>query len=627
MDPQLHEALGRFFGSHNARGVRTEEIVETFVPGAPWKELIKPRNHLLIGPRGAGKTHLLRMLEPKALASWQHEGADAARGTVDYSAALILSDRHWHAQLAALTSGLSDDLITTVENCAMTIAVIKALIDCTRQRLGGHLLPLELDAETESELWRSIASVWGMPPAASLRMLADHVSREAKALHRSVLLLKENGERDPLQGLAVYGADPHLMAEDFIARVNDFSHESERRWALLFDEVELASLHLRRYIEQLLRGASQRLLVKVSLSPYTDAGTIINTPLGGMAGHDFVPISLTYPDKKSSYAFTVELMQKRLDKLKVTHSVEELLGPSDLDEGEGSEYGGIDTYRALAERDPSFAAYLREKGIDLDDLDSLSDDDRAAWLRKPRGAISIREAYGFKRGGGRRSRQRPTPFTGATGICAVLEGNARWIIGLTERLVEGEGNPKSITTGVQADTLQRAAESYHNFLTMLPHPGPDQKGELHPVDLADRIGEYFSETAVERPFRAEPPTTFRVPPEVSQEIQASLQTLLHAGALVHIPDSENQVAVGPPTKLRFRLAYLLAPTHPFPLRVSKEVRLDRILDRTSPDQMPLEDQGAGDDYAEIGNGDAEPGDDREQADEFSGPDDLEAETK
>jgi hypothetical protein len=600
IDPNVHEALGRFFGSHNARSVRTSELVETFVPGDPWYELVKPRNHLLIGPRGAGKTHLLRMLAPKALALWGHPEAQAARTTVDYSAALILSDRHWHAQLAALTAGLDAELTSRVESCAMTVAVMKALIECARQRLEGHLLPLSLEPEQSSELWRSIASVWGMPPAGSLRMLADHVSREAKALHANVNLLKETNDRNPLHELTVYGADAHLIAEDFVARVNDFSGEHERRWALLFDEVELASLHLRRYIEQLLRGASPSLLIKVSLSPYTDSGTIINTPLGGMAGHDFVPISLTYPDKASAYEFTVELMQRRLAAFGITRPVEELLGASDLDDTEGSEYGGIDTYKALAERDSSFHDYLEEKEIDLDDLDSLSAERRAAWLRKPRGAISLREAYGFKTGGGRRSRQRPTPFTGAAGICAVLEGNARWIIGLTERLVEGEKKPGAISRTIQAETIHRAAESFHNFLTMLPYPGPEPDSEKHPVQFADEIGAYFSAYAVERPFRAEPPTTFRVPSEVTQEIQASLQTLLHAGALVHIPDSENQVAVGPPAKLRFRLAYLLAPIHPFPLRVSKEVSLDRILADESADQIPLDNESESSDIEPSG---------------------------
>jgi hypothetical protein len=592
MDPAVHEALGRFFGSHNARSVGTRELVETFVPGQPWLEMIKPRNHLLIGPRGAGKTHLLRMLSPKALSSWEHPEADTARATVDYTGVLILSDRHWHAQLNALVSNLDAELTLRIESAAMTVAVMNALIESARQRLDGHHQPLTLDADASRELWRSIAAVWGLPPAGSLRMLADHVSRQSQDLHRTVAMLSETGDRAPLHRLAIFGIDPHLAAEHFVERVNDFAGEPDRRWALLFDEVELASLHLRRYIEQLLRGASQRLLIKVSLSPYTDSGTTINTPLGGMAGHDFVPISLTYPEKESAYDFTVALMERRLSKLGISTPVRDLLGPSALDETEGSEYGGIDTYKALAERDSTFRDYLSEKGIDLDDLDSLTPERRAAWLRKPRGAISIREAYGFKRGGGRRSRQRPTPFTGTAGICAVLEGNARWIIGLTERLFEGDQGGGRVTVKVQADTIDRAADSYHNFLTMLPYPGPEPDKEDHPVELADTIGRYFSAYAVERPFRAEPPTTFRVPDGVKLEVQASLQTLLHAGALIHIPDSENQVAVGSPAGLRFRLAYLLAPTHPFPLRVSKEVSLDRILSDTSADQIELTAQNA-----------------------------------
>jgi hypothetical protein len=591
VDTDVHEALGRFFGAHNARSIRTKELVESFVPSAPWHELIKPRNHLLIGPRGAGKTHLLKMLTPEALATWEHKDAAEARKIVDYPAALVLSDRHWHAQLIALTAGVKGEWASRVQGSALTIAVMKALISCARQRSEGHHLPLALDDNAAAALWRSVADVWGLPPAGSLRLLSDHVSREAMSLHRAVTSLGPVGDSGALESLAVYGRDAHMAAEAFIERVNDVAGEPDRRWALLFDELELASAGLRRYIEQLLRGGSQLILVKVSLAPYTvETGTsVINTPMGGMAGHDFHTISLTYPDKESSRSFTVELMERRLRLAGLERSVEQLLGPSDLDDGEGTEYHGLATYRALAKRDSSFAEYLKIKKIDLDNLEALSAADRAAWLRKPRGAISIREAYGFRPGGGRRSRRRPLPFTGTTAICGILEGNARWIIGVTEHLAEAARNESGrIAEPLQAEIVQRAANSYHNFLAMLPNPlGEDAPADLLPATVADRIGAFFHSNTVSQRFRPEPPTTFRVPDDASQDIKASLQTLLHSGALVHVPDSDAQIAVGSPVGLRFRLAYLLAPLYPFPLRVSKAVSLDRILSGVDADQMSL----------------------------------------
>lgn len=595
VDRDVHEALGRFFGSHNARTVDNQELVQSFVPSDPWRALVKPRNHILIGPRGAGKTHLFKMLAPKALSSWEHPEADEARAIVDYPAAIILSDRHWHAQLEGLTDGLNRELAQRVERMALAVAVMKALIECTSQRLQQAHLPLNLNREVEHELWRSIANVWGMPPAGSLRMLADHVDIEARSLYGAVRTIRESGDREALDDLAIIDLDPHQAAAVFVERVNRFAGEPERRWALLFDEVELAGTHLRIYIEELLRGASDLLYIKISLAPYMDATTAINTPMGGMAGHDFEPISLTYPEKRLAEDFTFELMERKFSKKGIEGDVRDLLGPSDLDESVGSEYTGIDTYKHLASRDPSFAEYLETKHIDLEDLDALTRDQRAAWLRKPRGAISIREFYGFKTGGGERSRQRPNPFTGATGISAILEGNARWILGVAERLADSAPTPgKPIPRQVQAETVQRAAESFHNFLAQIPNPhGDEAPAHIHPVAMADRIAEYFRFFAVKSPFRPEPPTTFRVPEDIGEEEKASLQTLMHAGGLIHIPDSENQMAVGTPAGLRFRLAYMLAPINPFPLRISKEVSLDRVLAgltteqlQLSPDQQP-----------------------------------------
>lgn len=585
----VHEALGRFFGSHNARTVHTEELVQSFVPSDPWRALIRPRSHILIGPRGAGKTHLFKMLTPKALSSWKHPEADETRAIVDYPAAIILSDRHWHAQLEGLTDGLDPELTQHVERMALAIAVMKALIACTQQRLMNYHLPLSLDSETAKELWRSIANVWGMPPAGSLRMLKDHVDIEARSLYGAVRATRETGDRSELNDLAIAELDPHQAAAVFVGRVNDFADEPERRWALLFDEVELAGAPLRIYIEELLRGASDLLHIKISLAPYINPATAINTPMGGMAGHDFVPISLTYPEKRRAEDFTFELMERRLSKSGIKGDVRELLGPSDLDESEESEYAAVDTYKKLASRDPSFSEYLESKHVDLDNIDALTKDQRAAWLRKPRGAVSIREFYGFKTGGGERSRQRPTPFTGATGISAILEGNARWILGLAEQLADANPAPgKMIPEQVQAKTVQRAAESFHNFLSQIPNShGDAAPTRIDPVAIADRIAEYFRYFTIKSPFRPEPPTTFRVPEEVPDELLASLQTLMHAGALIHIPDSENQVAIGTPAGLRFRLAYILAPINPFPLRISKEVSLDRVLAGLTTEQLQL----------------------------------------
>jgi predicted AAA+ superfamily ATPase len=58
------------YSTYNARMLSPEEIARTFVINDAYRKLLRVEHSILRGPRGTGKTTLLKMLTPRALKEW-----------------------------------------------------------------------------------------------------------------------------------------------------------------------------------------------------------------------------------------------------------------------------------------------------------------------------------------------------------------------------------------------------------------------------------------------------------------------------------------------------------------------------------------------------------------------------
>ena len=87
------------FNAFNAKYLPPEKIAETFIPPHQYEVLQRVGHTMLVGPRGTGKTTLLKMLLPRALGSWRHELAAETRDRVAFTGVLISTDLTWRGQL------------------------------------------------------------------------------------------------------------------------------------------------------------------------------------------------------------------------------------------------------------------------------------------------------------------------------------------------------------------------------------------------------------------------------------------------------------------------------------------------------------------------------------------------
>src|ERR1039458_2564544 len=103
------------YGAFNARWLSPEDVARAFVPTNHYRSLVKFQHSLLMGPRGCGKTTLLKMLTKPAQDYWHKERCrqepELRRSfdRPDFVAIYIPSDVRWAFELRELDSYLSDD--------------------------------------------------------------------------------------------------------------------------------------------------------------------------------------------------------------------------------------------------------------------------------------------------------------------------------------------------------------------------------------------------------------------------------------------------------------------------------------------------------------------------------------
>lgn len=124
------------FESFNARSLGPEQVAQTFVAPSHFAKLVARCHSTLIGPRGSGKTSLLKMLQPHALESWQSEEARAFRSTIDFTGVFIQTDISWNRQTIALVDGLPENAIRAFRTAAFTTQVLHSLVETLCWRVG-----------------------------------------------------------------------------------------------------------------------------------------------------------------------------------------------------------------------------------------------------------------------------------------------------------------------------------------------------------------------------------------------------------------------------------------------------------------------------------------------------------
>lgn len=611
------------FEAYNARWLTASQVASTFVPPTQFFDLAKHRHTILVGPRGSGKTTLLKMLQPAALERWIGSDAEYYRKNIDYTGVFIPADISWRQQLDSANSRVQDEGQRIIlSNAAFATHILQALVEAMYFRLSQPKEEAEsvlfkrcsIDNSKEalivSEISRAFHAKPLIPTILSLKHSISARLAEINFIAKITAFSKAGYSKDNFSDYPFLFIDPLSTAGMAVAVFDDVCGEQNAKWALLFDELEIAPEAIQNELINSTRSTNSKFLFKLALSPVTTCSRSAPTSASPSPGNDFDQIQLWYAHKEQKGASR----RKNIFCLSLWRSMVQNHGFPTCTPESVFGFGAFDhdnDWKALAvphvkkrpnpysasgiwgerfvnlyQTDPTFKKYLDQKSIAPDRLEDLSTSVKDSVIRKAAPIVAVREYYrrptiSSDHAVGGRSRKSIQIYTGHDALFDISEGHPRWFKVMMGRLLDqakASSNTLRVSNSIQAQELLAASQRFAALLKTFPIEESDASvGNRGLLSLIDTIGVFFHSQVVKAPFTPEPYLSFIVDSHVADGLHRSLAQALNLGAIVYVPDGDGEVLLSSLRGKRFRISYWLAPHYGLPLILGKPVSLSRIL--------------------------------------------------
>lgn len=593
--------MNDFVSSFNARYSSPEQIAANFVPPDRLRDIASFSNLILVGPRGIGKTTVLKILTASGLYHLNKRMRLEAL-QVKYIPVYIPAEKMWKGNAEAISnagfpSELQDRILDGlfVNHCLYHL--VTSVQDCAR--IGKNFPPgsappwaLQITPEQEENIARLASDLWELEKIqTSFIGLKLSLIKRINRFCTVVNSLKKSSEESSISDI------PALNVLKMLQGFFDIAEElfGELRWSINFDEMEIAPERLIHELFENLRSFDQRAVLKFSLFPYVefykwlDAPNVVSDSPG--PANDFVSINLanrfTHSDTSFSRALVDSICRSRNVPVKefrdyLNSSIAIFTGTR-LFEYDGFRRGHSGIFDRIKNdrSDPSFIAYVNSKGIEKSsDIDKLSENDRAAFVRKPFPIAELRMYYlkekpSVEDGVMRRSIKGYGYYHGFEQILTLTEGNPRAIYFYVNELLD------SYLAGEKAGTAQNSAigrnvNRFRAFVATQAVPHNSTQGMLrNTLNVVDRLGADISNFLFDTKFRPEPPLSFKFK-DLDQTTKEIIGIAINAGAIVPEQPSEDKHLIFDLIGYRLRVSHRLSPYYPLPTITGKSKTLRRI---------------------------------------------------
>lgn len=566
----MDQKVGNPFENDNARNSTPEDLPYQFVWTTDFARLISPKNHVLIGARGSGKTAIIKMLSHEYLSRLNHESALKLVRDKSFIGTYVPMRLSWVGGLKNkpwLTEKGRENHFQWRLNVACCSAFISTIESCLRSYVTGKVESIV----AERDLCLQLSAAWFPDtPAESIDTLRQNLAEVEyrKLLDEEKLRVNEGVEFSKLGVEFDIGLFEPLKRAIAILK-NRIKFPQSAIWAVCLDEAEYLSVEYQRILNSHLRTFADGLVFKITTMPYKHYTLDTNTAVPLVRGDDFDYIYLdsmevskrTLSEYESLRKFSTELFERRLkgsrwEKSGVT--LEMLLGTSYILSEKSVPQ---DVLIELIAKHSNEKTLERAKYL----LGTSKFDDEIG--RKLKGALLLRDASAQIKGN-----SSSTIYSGVEMVIRCSDGNPRRFISLLNSMYlagTDETGFKPVPPSVQDRILRHFSTTEFRRIISEPNHGND----IHNFLL--KIGKFFKDALHFKPLSSDLILSFRYNMNddstwdvVSEAVGVGLiRPLVEKSDFDELPVREGT----------FRLSYMLSPYFSLLPRRGRAISLSTVL--------------------------------------------------
>jgi hypothetical protein len=572
------------FSTYNARYLEPEQVAEKFILSESFLTLVKNHHSIILGARGCGKTAAMKMLTLPALYHWKNKEAKKIRESIPFYAIYISTDIYWDAKNKSYEKQLENfgDFFDKISRFSVNSNVFIATCESFLNILKFEIK--DADPLAEIELSSILINTWKLKSVApQLKLVKEALLKRIDDVNQQIRYCIYNEIKTISDEDFFYLDFDTSLSYIFDAFKRIYPHLKNKKWALCFDELEFAPKWLQENLYKSLRSRNdQRILYKISSSPILpkELESIFLGNYSASAGNDFDCIKMWATGSEENFA--IEIIESILKDNNINENAKSYFGKNDLyldDKIESYEDGShyIEEIKSLAQIDESFVKYLEYNKIDVISPIPKNSQQKASVFRKIKPIVYFRNQF-IKENQTKnklelRTRKKNVDlYNGIEILCKICEGNPRWLIGLTNSIVDKSKDIKP-SHRLQYDEIINTSSRFINSIENIAIELKDNSISIR--QFIDRIGLYFNEELLGEEFKPEPSSTFKVDID-NLDYLTILEKGLFQGAFILVENESDSFDFDVFGK-RLKLSYLYYPKFRLPIRKSREVSLRKIL--------------------------------------------------